>query len=90
VTFSSLVTLLPCHQNLATPVRGQFWAEIGFIPGVGTSGWPWSGLRQVVQPQVNGQKLLRAMHLGPVVEITKERLYEASFAMKRKLAAISA
>ncbi|MCB8924005.1 MAG: hypothetical protein H6652_00090 [Ardenticatenaceae bacterium] len=40
--------------------------------------------------QVNGQKLLRAMHLGPVGEITKERLYEASFAVERKLAAITA
>ena len=40
--------------------------------------------------QVNGQKLLRAMHLGAVGEITKERLYEASFAVERKLAAISA
>ena len=40
--------------------------------------------------QVNGQKLLRAMHLGPVGEITKERLYEASFAVERKLAAIAA
>jgi hypothetical protein len=40
--------------------------------------------------QVNGQKLLRAMHLGPVGELTKERLYEASFAVERKLAALSA
>jgi hypothetical protein len=40
--------------------------------------------------QVNGQKLLRAMHLGPVGEITKERLYEASFAVERKLAAVCA
>ena len=40
--------------------------------------------------QVDGQKLLRAMHLGPVGEITKERLYEASFAVERKLAAVCA
>ena len=40
--------------------------------------------------QVNGQKLLRAAHLGPVGQITKERLYEASFAVERKLAAVSA
>ncbi|MCB8979874.1 MAG: hypothetical protein H6657_20890 [Ardenticatenaceae bacterium] len=40
--------------------------------------------------QVNGQKLLRAMHLGPVGDLTKERLYEASFAVERKLAALSA
>jgi hypothetical protein len=40
--------------------------------------------------RVNGQKLLRAMHLGPVGEITKERLYEASFAVERKLASITA
>ena len=40
--------------------------------------------------QVNGQKLLRAMHLGSVGEITKERLYAASFAVERKLAAIAA
>jgi hypothetical protein len=40
--------------------------------------------------QVDGQKLLRAMHLGPVGEITKEQLYEASFAIERKLAAVCA
>ena len=40
--------------------------------------------------QVDGQKLLRAMHLGPVGALTKERLYEASFAVERKLAALSA
>ncbi|MFZ1398472.1 MAG: hypothetical protein WAS33_16330 [Candidatus Promineifilaceae bacterium] len=40
--------------------------------------------------QVNGQKLLRAMHLGPVGEITKERLYETSFAVECKLATITA
>lgn len=40
--------------------------------------------------QVNGQKLLRAMHLGLVGALTKERLYEASFAGERKLAALSA
>ena len=40
--------------------------------------------------QVNGQKRLRAMHLGPVGGLTKERLYEASFAVERKLAALSA
>ncbi|MBK8904518.1 MAG: hypothetical protein IPM53_25290 [Anaerolineaceae bacterium] len=40
--------------------------------------------------QVNGHKLLRAMHLGPVGALTKERLYEASFAVERKLAALSA
>lgn len=40
--------------------------------------------------QMNGRNLLRAMHLGPVGQITKERLYEASFAIERKLAAVSA
>lgn len=31
--------------------------------------------------QVNGQRLLRAMHLEPVGTLTKERMYEASFAV---------
>lgn len=40
--------------------------------------------------QVNGRNLLRAMHLGPVGQITIERLYEASFTIERKLAAMRA
>lgn len=40
--------------------------------------------------QMNVRNPLRAMHLGPVGQITKERLYEATFAIERKLAAASA
>lgn len=40
--------------------------------------------------QVNGRNCMRAVHLGPVGQISKERLYEASFVVERKLAALGA
>jgi hypothetical protein len=36
-----------------------------------------------------GRNCIRAVHLGKVGEITKERLYEASFTVERKLAAMA-
>jgi hypothetical protein len=38
---------------------------------------------------INGRNCIRAVHLGKVGEITKERLYEASFTVERKLAAMA-
>ena len=40
--------------------------------------------------QVNGRNCMRAVHLGKVGDISKERLYEASFVVERKLAAMAA
>ena len=40
--------------------------------------------------RINGRNYVRAVHLGKVGDITKERLYEASFAIERKLAALVA
>jgi hypothetical protein len=40
--------------------------------------------------RVNGRNRVRAVHLGKLGEVTKERLYEASFAVERKLAAMTA
>ncbi len=39
---------------------------------------------------VNGRNCVRAVHLGKLGDVTKERLYEASFAVERKLAALAA
>jgi hypothetical protein len=39
---------------------------------------------------INGRNCIRAVHLGKVGEITKERLYEASFIVERKIAAMGA
>jgi hypothetical protein len=38
---------------------------------------------------IDGRNCVRAVHLGKVGEITKERLYEASFVVERKLAAMA-
>ncbi|MFZ0545695.1 MAG: hypothetical protein WAM60_09680, partial [Candidatus Promineifilaceae bacterium] len=40
--------------------------------------------------RINGRNFVRAVHLGMVGEITKKRLYEASFIVERKLAALGA
>ncbi|MFQ5434704.1 MAG: hypothetical protein ACE5FD_07490 [Anaerolineae bacterium] len=40
--------------------------------------------------RIDGRNWVRAVHLGKVGEITKERLYQASFAVERKLAALGA
>jgi hypothetical protein len=40
--------------------------------------------------RVNGRNLVRAVHLGSLGQITKERLSEASFEVERKLAALGA
>ncbi len=39
---------------------------------------------------VDGRNCVRAVHLGKLGDISKERLYEASFAVERKLAALAA
>ena len=38
---------------------------------------------------VNGRNCVRAVHLGKLGDISKERLYEASFTVERKLAALA-
>ena len=38
--------------------------------------------------RINGRNCMRAVHLGAVGEVTKDRLYEASFIVERKLAAL--